>query len=255
MSGFISAARNAIAQWLIAAVIGFAGGVSIGGVGAQAEAERPNPPDFVRAWRAFMQGDADYRTCVREAQRVAIARMWTQRVPLESAMTDVSVAYRGCPGFDSFWSTLYFAGYDAPEAYIAAELALAKAAARALLERFDAEEEDDRVRALAMEDAVTFFTKAIDQVRTDEGQLPRATLDAIEDRLLGMRYVVEALGRGRWNPMETPSLAELVAEHAERLTRILPETAVAELTDALDVAMERRYARDPVRELAQDMRR
>lgn len=219
---------------------------------AQAD-DRPVPPDFVSAWYSFMEDDPEYRACVEPRKRAALQTMWARRAPLEAAITEISLAYRNCAGFELFWPVLYHAGFDSPEGFITLELALAKASARKLLERFD-DDEDDRARAIAMEDAGPFLADAA--LLAESAQFPAALRGHLAERIFEFDYARRALGRGRTlNLLARPRMAQMIEQNAEHLAYILPDNAVSELEAALAFAMDNRTPERATRGLAESMRR
>ena len=200
---------------------------------ADIAAARAATPDFVSVWVSYLSDNDAYYTCVEEQKTAALSEMWRRRAPLESALIEISVAYRGCPGFDAFWNTVYFSGYDSPEAWILDEIQAAKAAVLAQAE-IDAE------RVAHARDRLARAAKA---TRRLEGVARRARI-AGRNQLSAHVYALTVLA-----PDTTPSveLTELIAENGELLAAILPEEA----SESASTAVELSESRDSVLDLAE----
>lgn len=184
--------------------------------------ERPNPPDFLQVYRGLLDEHAGVRDCVDDERKDALERYWARKVPLVAAAYDVSLAYRRCEGFNAFWATLYFSGYDSPEEWIEVEFRLIRTAA---IERAGADVDQ-------MTEALAILRAERSRLMKERGRRTPTERATIEE-FTRLAYAVDALTP---LPGDPEQFAQIIEHDRERLLAALPETAEQELLDALDAA-------------------
>lgn len=208
---------------------------------AQAAVERPSEPDFISIYAQMIGRFSSYKECTDEVTKKTIATMWERQVPMAASLYDIGHAYRSCEGFEDFWQSLYFAGFDTPEQWIDMHLRLIRLSGM-----------------LKAETDMEAMTKARDWLRTAMERTPRASRLSAEERRSAQRLLSEMMYNVvNMMPNEgDPALfAELIEKRPDDFFVFLPEESDLRLKETLEFAQSKRSTDEGARRAVQSQMR